>query len=112
VKLITAVIKPFKLDDVKGALQVFGVHGMTVTEATGYGRQRGHTEVYRGAEYQIDLVPKTRIEVLCDDEDADDLIGVIVKAAQSGRIGDGKVWSVPVETVVRVRTGERGSDAL
>jgi nitrogen regulatory protein P-II 1 len=112
VKLITAVIKPFKLDDVKGALQAFGVHGMTVTEATGYGRQRGHTEVYRGAEYQIDLVPKTRLEVLCDDEDADDLIGVIVKAAQSGRIGDGKVWCVPVETIVRVRTGERGSDAL
>jgi nitrogen regulatory protein P-II 1 len=108
VKLITAVIKPFKLDDVKSALEAFGVHGMTVTEATGYGRQRGHTEVYRGAEYQVDLVPK----VLCDDDDADDLVGVMVKAAQTGRIGDGKVWSVPVDTVVRVRTGERGPDAL
>src|SRR5581483_7424377 len=98
-RLITAVIKPFKLNDVKAALQAFGVHGMTVTEASGYGRQRGHTEVYRGAEYQVDLVPKVRVEVLCDDEDAEDLIGVVVKAAQSGRIGDGKVWSVPVEPV-------------
>ena len=111
-KLITAVIKPFKLDDVKAALQAFGVHGMTVSEASGYGRQRGHTEVYRGAEYQVDLVPKVRVEVICDDQDAEDLVGVISKAAQSGRIGDGKVWVVPVETVVRVRTGERGSDAL
>ena len=93
-KLITAVIKPFKLDDVKAALQAFGVHGMTVSEASGYGRQRGHTEVYRGAEYQVDLVPKVRVEVLCEDEDAEDLIGVIVKASQTGRIGDGKVWSV------------------
>ena len=111
-KLITAVIKPFKLDDVKSALQAFGVHGMTVSEASGYGRQRGHTEVYRGAEYQVDLVPKVRVEVICDDDDAVDMIGVIVKASQTGRIGDGKVWSVPVETVVRVRTGERGSDAI
>ena len=111
-KLITAVIKPFKLDDVKAALEAFGAVGMTVTEATGYGRQRGHTEVYRGAEYRIDMVPKVRIEVLCSGEDADDLIGVIVKAAQSGRIGDGKVWCVPVETVVRVRTGERGPSAI
>lgn len=111
-KLITAVVKPFKVDDVKSALQAFGVRGMTVTEASGYGRQRGHTEVYRGAEYQVDLVPKVRIEVLTDDEDAGDLIEVIVKAAQTGRIGDGKVWCVPVESVVRVRTGERGTDAL
>jgi len=111
-KLITAVIKPFKLDDVKTALQRFGVHGLTVTEASGYGRQRGHTEVYRGAEYQIDLVPKVRIEVLCEDDDAEDMIGVIAKAAQTGRIGDGKVWSVPVDILVRVRTGERGPDAL
>ncbi len=111
-RLITAVIKPFKLDDVKSALQAFGVRGMTVSEASGYGRQRGHTEVYRGAEYQVDLVPKVRIEVLTDEEDVDDLIGVIVKAAQTGRIGDGKVWCVPVESVVRVRTGERGTDAL
>jgi nitrogen regulatory protein P-II 1 len=112
VKLITAVIKPFKLDDVKAALEAFGVHGLTVTEATGYGRQRGHTEVYRGAEYRVDLVPKVKVEVLCDDEDADDLIGVMVKSAQTGRIGDGKVWCVPVDTVVRVRTGERGPGAL
>lgn len=112
VKLITAVIKPFKLEDVKSALRAFGVQGMTVTEANGYGRQRGHTEVYRGAEYRVDLLPKARVEVLCDDEDVDDLIEVIVKAAQTGRIGDGKVWCVPVETVVRVRTGERGHAAL
>ena len=111
-KLVTAIIKPFKLDDVKAALQAFGVKGMTVVESSGDGRQRGHTEVYRGAEYQVDLVPKVRLEVLCDDEDADDLIGVIVKAAQTGRIGDGKVWSIPVDTVVRVRTGERGPDAI
>ncbi len=111
-RLITAVIKPFKLEEVKTALQAFGVRGMTVTEASGYGRQRGHTEVYRGAEYQVDLVPKVRLEVLTDDEDADDLIDVIVKAAQTGRIGDGKVWSVPVESVIRVRTGERGPDAI
>jgi nitrogen regulatory protein P-II 1 len=111
-KLVTAVIKPFKLDDVKNALESFGVQGLTVTEANGYGRQRGHTEVYRGAEYTVDLVPKLRIEVLVDDADADDVIEVIVKSAQTGRIGDGKVWAVPVETVVRVRTGERGGDAL
>jgi nitrogen regulatory protein P-II 1 len=111
-RLITAVIKPFKLDDVKAALETFGVHGLTVTEASGYGRQRGHTEVYRGAEYQVDLVPKVRVEVLVDDEDAEDIIDVIVKAAQTGKIGDGKVWSVPVETVVRVRTGETGPEAL
>jgi nitrogen regulatory protein P-II 1 len=111
-KLITAVIKPFKLDDVKNALETFGVQGITVSEASGYGRQRGHTEVYRGAEYTVDLVPKVRIEVLVDDADADDVIDVVVKSAATGRIGDGKVWSVPVETVVRVRTGERGVDAL
>src|SRR5690349_5063950 len=111
-KLITAVIKPFKLDEVKAALQAFGVHGMTVSEASGYGRQRGHTEVYRGAEYEVDLVPKVRLDVLCDDEDADDLIDIVVKAAQTGRIGDGKVWCVPVDVVARVRTGERGPGAL
>ena len=111
-KLVTAIIKPFKLDDVKAALEVLGVQGLTVSEVQGFGRQRGHTEVYRGAEYQVDLVPKVRVEVLCEDEDADDLIGVVVKAAQTGRIGDGKVWSVPVETVIRVRTGERGPDAI
>ena len=111
-KLVTAVIKPFKLDDVKSALESFGVNGITVSEASGYGRQRGHTEVYRGAEYTVDLVPKVRIEVLVDDADADDVIEVIVKSSQTGKIGDGKVWSVPVDTVVRVRTGERGVDAL
>ncbi len=111
-RLITAIIKPFKLDDVKAALETFGVHGLTVSEASGYGRQKGHTEVYRGAEYKVDLVPKLRVEVLVDDEDAEDIIDVIVKAAQTGKIGDGKVWSVPVETVVRVRTGETGPEAL
>ena len=111
-KLVTAVIKPFKLDDVKNALESFGVNGITVSEASGYGRQRGHTEVYRGAEYTVDLVPKVRLEVLVDDADADDVIEVIVKSSQTGKIGDGKVWSVPVDTVVRVRTGERGVDAL
>ena len=111
-KLVTAVIKPFKLDDVKTALEAFGVHGMTVSEASGYGRQRGHTEVYRGAEYTVDLVPKVRLEVLVDDGDVDDVMDVIVKSAQTGRIGDGKVWSVPVDSVIRVRTGERGPEAL
>ncbi|HEY5185067.1 MAG TPA: P-II family nitrogen regulator [Actinomycetes bacterium] len=111
-KLVTAVIKPFKLDDVKSALESFGAHGMTVSEASGYGRQRGHTEVYRGAEYTVDLVPKVRLEILVDDGDVDDVIEVIVKSAQTGRIGDGKVWAIPVDSVVRVRTGERGVEAL
>ncbi|MBK3575725.1 MULTISPECIES: P-II family nitrogen regulator [Streptomyces] len=111
-KLITAIVKPYRLDEVKTALQELGVHGLTVTEASGYGRQRGHTEVYRGAEYRVDLVPKVRIEVVVDDADSDAVIDAIVKAAQTGKIGDGKVWSIPVETVVRVRTGERGPDAL
>ncbi|MFJ6747545.1 MULTISPECIES: P-II family nitrogen regulator [unclassified Streptomyces] len=111
-KLITAVIKPHRLDEVKDALQAFGVHGLTVTEASGYGRQRGHTEVYRGAEYTVDLVPKVRIEVLVEDADAEELVEVVVKAARTGKIGDGKVWSVPVDEAVRVRTGERGPDAL
>lgn len=111
-KLVTAIVKPHKLDDVKAALEAFGVQGMTVSEASGYGRQRGHTEVYRGAEYTVDLVPKVRIEVLVDDVDAADVVEVLVKAAQTGRIGDGKVWTVPVDDVVRVRTGEHGLDAL
>ena len=111
-RLVTAVIKPFKLDDVKTALESFGVHGLTVSEASGYGRQKGHTEVYRGAEYTVDLVPKVRIEVLVEDADADDVVEVLVKSAQTGRIGDGKVWVTPVDTVVRVRTGERGPEAL
>ena len=111
-KLVTAVIKPFKLDEVRAALLAFGVQGMTVSESSGYGRQRGHTEVYRGAEYTVELLPKVRLEILVDDEDGDDVVEVIVRAARTGKIGDGKVWSVPVETVVRVRTGERGQEAL
>ena len=111
-KLITAIIKPFKLDDVKTALQDFGVDGMTVSEASGYGRQRGHTEVYRGAEYTVDLVPKVRLEVIVEDHDVEDVVTLITTSAQTGRIGDGKVWVVPVETIARVRTGERGPEAL
>ena len=111
-KLVTAVVKPHKLDEVKAALEAFGVQGLTVSEASGYGRQKGHTEVYRGAEYTVDLVPKVRIEVLVDDADAADVVEVVVKSAQTGRIGDGKVWTVPVDDVVRVRTGEHGVDAL
>ncbi len=111
-RLVTAIIKPFKLDDVKAALEAFGIAGITVSEATGYGRQHGHSEVYRGAEYTVDFVPKLRLEVLVDDLDADSVVGVIVKAAQTGRIGDGKVWTIPVDDVVRVRTGERGGSAL
>ena len=111
-KLITAIIKPHQLDEVKEALEAFGVAGMTISEASGYGRQRGHSEVYRGAEYTVDFVPKVRLEVLVDDVDAGDVLEVILKAAQTGRIGDGKIWSVPVDEVVRVRTGERGADAL
>ncbi|MBY8877707.1 MULTISPECIES: P-II family nitrogen regulator [Streptomycetaceae] len=111
-KLVTAVIKPYKLDDVKTALQEMGVQGLTVTEASGYGRQRGHTEVYRGAEYRVDLVPKARIEVLVEDAEADAVIDAVVAAARTGKIGDGKVWAVPVDTAVRVRTGERGPDAV
>ncbi|PYC88235.1 transcriptional regulator [Streptomyces tateyamensis] len=111
-KLITAVVKPFRLDAVRTALLELGVHGLTVTEASGYGRQRGHTEVYRGAEYQIDLVPKVRIEVVVEDEDADPVIEALVAAARTGKIGDGKIWAVPVDTVVRVRTGERGPAAV
>jgi nitrogen regulatory protein P-II 1 len=111
-KLITAVIKPYKLDEVKTALQAFGVHGLTVSESSGYGRQRGHTEVYRGAEYTIDLVPKIKLDVLAEDEEVESLIDVITKAARTGKIGDGKVWVTPVETVLRLRTGERGAEAL
>ncbi len=111
-KLITAVVKPHKLEDVRTALETFGVTGMTVTEASGYGRQKGHTEVYRGAEYEVDLVPKVRLEVVVEEGDAADVLDVIVKAAQTGKIGDGKVWVTPVETIVRVRTGETDGDAL
>jgi nitrogen regulatory protein P-II 1 len=111
-KLITAIIKPFKLDDVKGALEGRGVHGLTVSEASGFGRQKGHTEVYRGAEYTVDLVPKVRLEIVVDDDAVDGVVDAIVSSAQTGKIGDGKVWVSPIETIVRVRTGERGSEAL
>ena len=111
-KLVTAIIKPFKLEDVKAALEGHGVHGLTVSEASGFGRQKGHTEVYRGAEYTVDLVPKVRLEILVDDEFVDDVVDAVVSAAQTGKIGDGKVWVSSIETVVRVRTGERGSAAL
>jgi len=111
-KLITAVIKPHKLEDVRAAVEAFGVTNMTVTEASGYGRQKGHTEVYRGAEYDIALVPKVRLEMVIEDDEADDIVGVIVKSAQTGRIGDGKVWVTHVESVVRVRTGDRDADAV
>ena len=111
-KLITAIIKPFKLDEVKEALEAFGITGLTISEASGYGRQRGHSEVYRGAEYTVDFVPKVRIEVVADDTDASSVVDVILKAAQTGRIGDGKIWTIPVEDVARVRTGERGAQAV
>jgi nitrogen regulatory protein P-II 1 len=112
VKLVTAILKPFKLDDVKAALDAVGSHGLTVSETQGYGRQRGHTEVYRGAEYQVDFVPKVRVEVLVEDDDAQRVVEAIVTAARTGKIGDGKVWVQTVDDVIRVRTGERGSDAL
>ncbi len=111
-RLVTAIVKPFKLDDVKTALEGVGVQGITVSEVQGFGRQRGHTEVYRGAEYTVDFVPKVRVEVLADDNDAGRVVDALVAAARTGKIGDGKVWVIPVETVVRVRTGERGADAL
>ncbi len=110
-KLITAVVKPHKWDDVREALETFGVTGMTVTEASGYGRQKGHPEVYRGAEYDVSLVPKIRIELVVDDADADDVVGVVAKAAHTGKIGDGKVWIVDVDHLLRVRTGEMGEEA-
>jgi nitrogen regulatory protein P-II 1 len=111
-RLITAVVKPFKLDDVKAALLEAGATGLTTSEVRGFGRQRGHTEVYRGAEYVVDLIPKVRIDVLVDDDDADKIIDAIVASARTGKIGDGKVWSVAVGDVVRVRTEERGAGAV
>lgn len=111
-KIVTAVVKPFKREDVQSVLEGLGVHGMTVGEVRGFGRQRGHTEVYRGAEYEVDLVPKVRIEVIADDPDAERIAGAIVEAARTGKIGDGKVWVTAVESVYRVRTGEAGPDAL
>jgi nitrogen regulatory protein P-II 1 len=111
-KLIVAVIKPFRLEEVKSSLKVAGIHGMTLTEVQGFGRQRGHTEVYRGAEYQVEFVPKIRIELVVDDAQIDDAIAAIVVAARTGSIGDGKIWVLPLDTLVRIRTGERGADAL
>ena len=111
-KLVTAVVKPHAVGDIREALSALGIEGMTVSEASGYGRQRGHSEVYRGAEYVVDFVPKLRLEVLTRDEDADDVVRTIASTARSGRIGDGKVWVVSVDTVVRVRTGDRDEDAI
>ena len=111
-KLVTAVIKPYQLDAVKEALHALGVAGLTVSEVQGYGRQKGHTEVYRGAEYRVELLPKTRIELLIDDEVADDAVKAILAGARTGSIGDGKVWVLPVDQAVRIRTGEMGVDAL
>ena len=111
-KLVTAIVKPFKLDDVKEALKAAGVQGMTVSEVQGFGRQRGHTEVYRGAEYTVDFVPKVRVEVVVDAADVDRVVEAVVAAARTDRIGDGKVWVTEVDTLVRIRTGERGPDAV
>ena len=111
-KLITAIVKPFKLDDVKSALKDAGITGMTVTEVQGFGRQAGHTEVYRGAEYTIDFVPKVRLEILADDADVERLTDVIAESARTGKIGDGKVWVTTVERALRIRTGELDADAL
>jgi nitrogen regulatory protein P-II 1 len=112
VKLVVAIVKPFKLDEVKEALRDAGVNGLTTTEVEGFGRQRGHTEVYRGAEYQVDFVPKVKIEIVCDDEQVTQIVDAIAKAARTGKIGDGKIWVVPAEQVVRIRTGEMGPDAI
>ena len=111
-KLITAVVKPFRLDEVKDALKSAGVAGITVTEVQGFGRQAGHTEVYRGTEYQVDFVPKARIELVVDDDDVANLVSVITEAAKTGKIGDGKIWVTSVERIVRIRTGEEGPDAV
>ncbi|HEY5271614.1 MAG TPA: P-II family nitrogen regulator [Acidimicrobiales bacterium] len=111
-KIVIAVIKPFKLDEVKEGLTSIGIQGLTMGEVSGFGRQGGHTETYRGAEYTVDLVPKVQIEVLVEDDQAQSVVDKILETAQTGRIGDGKVWILPVEDVVRIRTGERGSDAL
>ncbi|MGB6161834.1 MAG: P-II family nitrogen regulator [Pseudonocardiaceae bacterium] len=111
-KLVTAIVKPFTLEDVKNALEQVGVLGMTVSEVQGFGRQKGHTEVYRGAEYSVEFVPKIRVEVVVDDAQVDKTIDALADAARTGKIGDGKIWVTSVETVVRVRTGERGLDAL
>ncbi|HZD79845.1 MAG TPA: P-II family nitrogen regulator [Actinomycetota bacterium] len=111
-KLVVAIVKPFKLDEVKETLRELGVHGLTTTEVEGFGRQRGHTEVYRGAEYQVDFVPKVKVEVVCDDDQVQEVVEGVMKAARTGKIGDGKIWVTPAEQVIRIRTGEMGPDAL
>jgi nitrogen regulatory protein P-II 1 len=111
-KLVTAIVKPHRIEEVKESLRELGVNGLTTTDVEGFGRQRGHTEVYRGAEYQVDFVPKVKVEVVVDDADADEVVETIVKAARTGKIGDGKVWVTDVERIVRIRTGEMGPDAL
>jgi nitrogen regulatory protein P-II 1 len=111
-KLVTAIVKPFKLDEVKDSLKAAGIQGMTVSEVQGFGRQAGHTEVYRGAEYTVDFVPKVRIEVLTETENVESVLDAIIESARTGKIGDGKVWVTPVERVVRIRTGEVDSDAI
>jgi len=112
VKLVVAIVKPHRLDEVKEALRGIGVSGLTTSDVEGFGRQRGHTEVYRGAEYQVDFVPKIKVEVLCEDEEAEVVVGEIAKAARTGKIGDGKIWVTSIEQVMRIRTGEMGPDAL
>ena len=111
-KLITAILKPSKVDDVKVALQAAGIQGMTVSETRGFGRQKGHTEIYRGAEYRVDFLPKVRVEVLAEDGEVQSIVETIVEAARTGAVGDGKLWVTPVEQVIRIRTGERGDDAI
>ena len=111
-KLVVAIVKPHRLDEVKEALQDLGVNGLTTTDVEGFGRQRGHTEIYRGAEYRVDFVPKVKVEVLCDDEQVSGVVDAVAKAARTGKIGDGKIWVVPAEQVLRIRTGEMGPDAL
>ena len=111
-KLITAIVKPAKVDDIKVALQAAGVAGMTVSETRGFGRQKGHTEIYRGAEYRVDFLPKVRVEVLAEDSEVQSIVETIVEAARTGAVGDGKLWVTPVEQVIRIRTGERGDDAI
>jgi nitrogen regulatory protein P-II 1 len=112
VKLITAIVRPEKLDSIREGLEAYGVQGLTVSAASGYGRQRGYTEVYRGAEYSVDLVPKVRIEVLATDDQTDDILDVLITTSNTGRAGDGKVWTVDVHEAIRVRTGERGAAAI
>jgi len=111
-KAVTAIIKPFKLDEVKEALKAIGIQGLTVTEAQGFGRQGGHTETYRGAEYQIDLVPKIRLEIIVDNEQTIEVVNTILETAKTGKIGDGKIWVQDIEDIIRIRTGERGHEAI